>query len=511
MLIKGFYVSNLEKSFCLEDFRDGINIIKSDDNNKGKTIVSQGVAFALGADPLFPKGFDVKDYIFIVRLESRGKEILILRKKNTFVVKDGSLKWFENVSEFRGFFSSNIALLPTIYKNGKKHLVFPGLFLEYFFLPQDGRTTYSLFRKGLYNKNDYKEGLFSLKGCPKNSGELNLGALQNEKKGLIEARKEKAGLNKLKIKVIESINEQITECNKERNRILNRIVQNRSLIEELNSLNRSLEAGALVCRDCGSSNIAFKVSDSDILFDVSDDEIRRMVRENILQRIEELQDQKLVIEERLFEQKRLLAEALKDEDVRLETVIAYKDQIIDAASIDEEIRELDKRIAEVQNQIENIGKNEESLETRRDEIRQRLVEDMRGFYKEVLPHDPLEIDDLFTPSDVNYSGSQGTVFLMARLYSIHSLLNVGFPIWIDTFRSDELSSIKEERVLELFKKLDCQVILTCTLKNEESNKYNGSNDYHVIPFDGIREFNLLTDSYNKRFNQVYSSFEIKME
>lgn len=46
--INSFYIGNEEQSFYLNGFTDGINIIHSDDNNKGKTIVSQGIMYALG-------------------------------------------------------------------------------------------------------------------------------------------------------------------------------------------------------------------------------------------------------------------------------------------------------------------------------------------------------------------------------------------------------------------------------------------------------------------------------
>lgn len=42
------YIGNEKEAFCESRFDDGINIIYSDDNNKGKTIVLQGLYYALG-------------------------------------------------------------------------------------------------------------------------------------------------------------------------------------------------------------------------------------------------------------------------------------------------------------------------------------------------------------------------------------------------------------------------------------------------------------------------------
>ena len=43
--IANFSVGNREKSFYLDEFKSGVNIIHSDDNNKGKTMSSQGTMY----------------------------------------------------------------------------------------------------------------------------------------------------------------------------------------------------------------------------------------------------------------------------------------------------------------------------------------------------------------------------------------------------------------------------------------------------------------------------------
>lgn len=48
----------------MEDgFTDGLNIISSDDNNKGKTIAMQSMMYAIGNEPTFPTTFDYKNII----------------------------------------------------------------------------------------------------------------------------------------------------------------------------------------------------------------------------------------------------------------------------------------------------------------------------------------------------------------------------------------------------------------------------------------------------------------
>ncbi len=48
MKIKSIALGNAEEAYVEERFTDGVNIIFSDDNNKGKTLVMQGMMYAMG-------------------------------------------------------------------------------------------------------------------------------------------------------------------------------------------------------------------------------------------------------------------------------------------------------------------------------------------------------------------------------------------------------------------------------------------------------------------------------
>lgn len=74
---------NVEEAFIEDRFTAGVNIIFSNDNNKGKTIVFQGMMYALGNDPIFPSGFDYKSYYFYTSIEHCGNIFEFLRKNNT--------------------------------------------------------------------------------------------------------------------------------------------------------------------------------------------------------------------------------------------------------------------------------------------------------------------------------------------------------------------------------------------------------------------------------------------
>lgn len=51
MIIKKIAVGNLEEAFIEDSLSKDFNIISSDDNNKGKTIIIQSLMYALGNDP----------------------------------------------------------------------------------------------------------------------------------------------------------------------------------------------------------------------------------------------------------------------------------------------------------------------------------------------------------------------------------------------------------------------------------------------------------------------------
>ena len=48
MIIRKVAVGNSEEAFIEDTFSEGLNILLSDDNNKGKTIIIQSMLYALG-------------------------------------------------------------------------------------------------------------------------------------------------------------------------------------------------------------------------------------------------------------------------------------------------------------------------------------------------------------------------------------------------------------------------------------------------------------------------------
>ena len=57
MIIKRIAFGDSNEAFIENRLTNGFNIIFSDDNNKGKTIVMQSALYALGNEPIFPSSF----------------------------------------------------------------------------------------------------------------------------------------------------------------------------------------------------------------------------------------------------------------------------------------------------------------------------------------------------------------------------------------------------------------------------------------------------------------------
>ena len=62
MIIQKFAFGNEKEAFIEKRFKNSINIIFSNDNNRGKTLVMQGLMHSIGYDSIFPSGFNYKNY-----------------------------------------------------------------------------------------------------------------------------------------------------------------------------------------------------------------------------------------------------------------------------------------------------------------------------------------------------------------------------------------------------------------------------------------------------------------
>ena len=134
MIIKKVAFGNNIEAYIENRLENRVNIIFSDDNNKGKTLVMQGLMYSLGYESIFPSTFFYKEYYFYSKIEIDNKIFEFVRKKNLFVIKEnGDVRIFDSVAEYKVYFSKHIFPLPRIIKDNQRRMVDLTLFYEIFF------------------------------------------------------------------------------------------------------------------------------------------------------------------------------------------------------------------------------------------------------------------------------------------------------------------------------------------------------------------------------------------
>ena len=526
-----FYIGNKDEAFFEDNLKSNVNIIYSNDNNKGKTIVLQGLYYALGNTPIFPSGFNYKNYYFIVDFVSEGQFFSVCRKDKTFLFRNNkNINIFDDETEFKRFFDKNVLKLPRIIKGGQKKLVDLELFLQIFFVGQDKRDTSKIFNNGYYNKDDFMEMLYSYAGCSKiisNSSKKDIKEKQlvlEEERKILQKQQNFLKQNSKcasfltytsdkdnylrKINNANIIRKKLIDLKNEKNRIYNRKIKNEDLIKELNSLNRTLSEGALVCLDCHSSHIGFENKNKDINFDVSNSDIRSDIMTMIKNRIESYDEILEKLNYDIISTQNELTELFKEDDISLETLFFYKEDIKSSQNVDQRSRDIDEQLKEYSNLLDQEKEKNISSKESRNEVLNDILLEMNSLYKELEPTGNFSFDSLFSKRNINYSGSEECEFYLTKLYALAKVLNHPFPIVMDAFREGELSTKKENLIIKRFADLPNQVIFTATLKDQEQNKYTSLSNINDIDYSKHTTHHLLNNRDINKLQEKLKEFSI---
>ncbi len=536
MIIRKIAVGNSHEAFVEENLVNGLNIISSDDNNKGKTITMQAMMYALGNEPTFPTSFQYREYYYYTEFEVNEKKYRICRYGDNFALIDNNrLMLFESVSELKRYWTKHIFTLPEIMKNGISKIVDPVLFFQIFFIGQDKKDTSNISHAGLYNKKDFEEMLYSLldlSGYKLNLKEIeqvkrDIVSLKDEKKSLLKKHKillsKKAPVQYLsavsdravfkdKIAQMDKINSTISELRKARSLAANRKSKWENTIKELKSLNRNIDVGELRCMDCDSKNIAYATSSkkSAYIFDVSTVEMRTEIINSIYDKMaaydEEIERYDVVIAEH---QKRLRV-LMDDEKVTLEALIELKEKIFSASDTEMRIIKIEKELNELQDKLKTSETTTEETRTKRESTIEIILEEMNQLYKKIDPNGNLVFKGLFTKRDEVFSGSEATIFHIVKMYALQKVLGHNWPIIIDSFRAEDLSTNKEKVVIEKYGELKNQVIFTTTLKDEEMGKYDERPEINHIDYKNHAPSKMLSSDYCERFRQLLDDFSFNV-
>lgn len=535
MIIKKTAVGNKNEAFIESNFKSGLNIISSDDNNKGKTIEIQSMMYALGNDPAFPTTFEYKNYYHYIEFEVNKVTYQLCRFNNGFVLKHNSvLMLFDNVSELKRYWNKHIFALPNIMKNQISKIVDPVLFLQLFFVGQDKKDTSNISHAGFYNKNDFYNMLYDicdLSGLDLDENEIKkikeqLAKLKSERELLIKQHKilksqetpvsylsaisDKTTFDK-KLSEMEKINSKIAELRKARNSAATRRASWETTLKELRSLNRAMESGELRCMDCNSTNISFSSSKKNAYaFDVSSIDMRNEIITSINEKIEAYTEEIDKLSSQISTAQDELQALMDDENISLEAIVAYKQDIFSASDAEAKIKEIDLETENLKNQLKISTGTTQTKKEQQLAILIAILNEMNAVYETIDSNGNLYFDDLFTKKDQVYSGSEATIFHLSRLYALRKVLNHNYPIVVDSFRAEDLSTLKENIVLDLYKELSNQVIFTTTLKLEELGKYDNRVDIHHIDYKDHAPSKMLSEVYVDEFRELLSSLSINL-
>lgn len=534
MIIKevGFRLG--EEAFVESRFSTGVNILFSDDNNKGKTLVIQGMLYALGNDPVFPVGFKYKEATFYTKCEVGGVPWVFLRKNSSFRIHGPKgIFHFESVSELKRFYSKNISPLPEILKEGISRIVDPVLFFQIFALSQDKRNTSSLLGDGYYRKQDFLEMLYVLKNQKHIPSQDEIQSLKNQ----IEQLRRDADVLKRRLKVskkssivakavlqsedrkkfleakeeIRKTNFRISALDKERIREQNRVSKLERLINELLSLNKELNEGRVLCLDCGSSRIAYKADD--FIYDVSNQEVRSQVLSSIKEQIA-LKNEIVEEKTRLINTEQTsLQKSLQIIPPTLQEIFIFSEEVSSVAEIDQLLSTKVKEIEQLLIDLDKASMASKDFVSFKSTLLDDLESSMNKYYKKINPGGIQYFEDLFTKSNETYSGSEEQEFYFSKLMALNEVLEHKYPIIIDSFRDGEISTEKESLMIEIFKGLEKQIILSATLKLEEysSQKYATFEAVKAIDYSAHGNSHILNKEMLSTFNNIFSLFGIKDE
>ncbi len=533
MIIKSIALGNVKEAYVEEKLTDGVNIIFSDDNNKGKTLVMQGMMYAMGNQPIFPKGFNYRLNYFYCKAEINDEEIEFLRRDSSFLVKrQGAQYSFDNVTELKYFLvDKNIFNIPQISKDDHMVIADLNLFYELFFIGQDKRNPSNTINSGYNNKKDFVNMLCSLNGYPL----MDMEEINEENKQRIQQLKaDIAATNKL-LKLLKKnpdvsgyvdkygdstqfdtfrmrvkrLHNEIAEYKKKRNLEYNRKEKLESLVQELNSLNHEIEQGNVICAKCGSDKIIYK--SKGISFEVSNSYVRRQVLSSIAYQISQKEE---IIREYSYQLQQLqdeLKKILQEVPVELHRILLYSEMILSEIDYDNKLKELCEQLEELQANDKNLSDSEKEAKQKCKEMKKDIVSRMNKLYREVDPQGRTFFDDIFTKRDETYSGSEEQEYYYSRVLAINDYFKHSYPLLIDCYRSGEISSQKEDIMIKNFISRKKQVIITSTLKKEEytSNKYDQYKDNaNVIDYSNNESSKLLQSQYVAKLGTIVESFGV---
>lgn len=532
MKVEKVAFGDFEEAFIESRFKNNVNIVFSDDNNKGKTLLFQGLMFSIGNEPMFPAGFPYQEYYFYSMLNFDNKKVEFLRKGREFVVREEEgARFFDSVSEFKYALKQYFPDMPEFSKNDSIKLVDPCLFFELFFVGQDLRDPSSTFCK-YYNKTDFINVLYAL-------GNVGRKALSSEE---IRVVKEKLSSKKIKRKALKKeldrldidpevsrtvlqsasndeikrkeesirlIRDRISSIERALSRENNRRYKLENLLTELNSLNRKIEVGSVKCGDCGSDKIIY--SSGEFEFDLTNSYVKNTILTSIKNSINLKSEKVDELRKNIGDEKRNLDIAIEDSPAELRDILLFRDQLSNGNKIDVELTDLDDQIDELKSQLLLESEDSKNNRDSQKNLLENIVSLMNDLGRQIdLNRSGDYYKGVFAVKGQTYSGSEQQVYYFCKLMGFQKFFDHNYPIIIDAFREGEISSGKENLMLDKFSMMNNQVLISATLKEEEysTEKYISSNKVNIIDYSDHKDNKILSSDWVGEFSEILHKFGI---
>lgn len=532
--IKQISVGNASEAYIQAGFTDGLNIISSGENHVGKTVIMQAMMFSLGSEPLFPSSFPYKDYVFIVDAEVDGHCLSILRNGNAFVVKDeDEIVPLESVADFDQYWSDCITDLPLIVKDGKERMVPASLYEQMAFMPQAKRNTARIYG-GYFRKADFMEMVYSIAGLAGRTLDAKDMEKIKTRKTILKARRKELSSQEKQLKQpgtslavvsptadreekarliaeLDELRNDIISLQNQRNHVLTRMKKNEGVLRELNSLNREISSGSLECLNCGSHEIGYRMDKADFVFDLTTSDMRVQILRSLQERIDGQRSEASELESEIRELQERFNTLADTREITLEDIFASRENYVSLEEVDAELTAIADELEDIEQTIQSEKASDAEIQKCRKELKDAVLATMNRVRKTLGSDDNApDYSDVFTTENSPFIGSEATEFLMARIYSLARHLRHRLPILVDSFRAEELSTGREEKLLPLFAELDNQVILTATLKEQEAGKYSDMDGINSIDLTGYEPNKLLSGDYLAAFIAKVESFGVKL-
>lgn len=324
--------------------------------------------------------------------------------------------------------------------------------------------------------------------------------------GYVDKYGDSSQFDSFRIKV-KKLHNEIVEYKKRRNLEYNRKEKLESLVQELNSLNREIEQGNVICAKCGSDKIIYK--SKGMSFEVSNSYVRKQVLSSIAYQISQKEE---IIREYSYQLQQLQDELKKIQQevpVELHRILLFSEIILSEIDYDNKLKDLCEQLEVLQANDKSISDSAKEAKQKCKEMKEDIVSRMNKLYREVDPQGRTFFDDIFTKRDETYSGSEEQEYYYSRVLAINYYFNYSYPLLIDCYRSDEISSQKEDIMIKNFISRKKQVIITSTLKKEEytANKYDQyKGNANVIDYSNNESSKLLQSQYIARLGAIVESF-----